>query len=231
VKPPHTIYPYGPPRALADNLWQVEGSLRFPVPRNMTVWRAADGGLVLYSVIAMHEAGMRALETLGKPAYMVIPHKRHHMDAPFYKARYPDLRVLAEVTAPANGVAIDASVKELESLGIRASGIPGTDAEDMALELPIAGGRALCVCELLGNVAPTGALGRAAARLIGPPGGGFGVARVVRFREVVERDRVRAWLKERAGRDDLLMLLVGHGAPILGQAQVAAALARAATQV
>ena len=34
------IFPYGPPVALAANLWQVTGSLALPVPRNMTiVWR------------------------------------------------------------------------------------------------------------------------------------------------------------------------------------------------
>ena len=79
---PHKIYPYSPPQTLTENLWQITGSLKLSIPRNMTVWRAPDGRLVLYSVIAMHEEGMRALEALGNPAYMVIPHKRHHLDAP-----------------------------------------------------------------------------------------------------------------------------------------------------
>jgi hypothetical protein len=223
------IYPYLPPRALADNLWQVQGSLKVPIPRNMTVWRAADGRLVLYSVIAMHDEGMRVLEGLGKPAFMIIPHKRHHMDAPFYKERYPDLRVLAESRQPANGVHIDGSVGELTALGIRAGRIPGTSYEDIAVDFPVPGGRALCVCELLGNVAPAGVLLRIAMRLLGPPGGGFGIARAIRFREVVDRGEVRAWLQEQAARTDLEMLLVGHGPPIVGD--VRAALARAATQI
>ncbi|MDB4979767.1 MAG: hypothetical protein JWM82_519 [Myxococcales bacterium] len=227
---PQKIYPYDPPRALAENLWQVTGSLPFPVPRNMTVWRAPDGRLVLYSVVAMHENGMRALEALGTPAYMVIPHLRHHMDAPFYKARYPAMRVLAVAREPANGVPVDGPVEELDTLGVRGGRIPGTDHEHHPLDHPIAGGRAICVCELLGNVAPQGALQRLAARLIGPPGGGCGLARIVRLREVRDRPRLRAWFAERARRTDLLMLLMGHGMPVLGQAEVAAALARAATQ-
>jgi hypothetical protein len=228
---PHRIYPYRPPQSLTENLWQVTGSLRFSIPRNMTVWRAPDGRLVLYSVVAMHEGGMRALEALGNPAYMVIPHKRHHMDAPFYKARYPAIRTLAASSEPANGVTIDASIDELATLGVHASRIPGTNHEDIALELPVPGGRAMCVCELLGNIAPTSAIGRVAARMIGPPGGGFGISRVVRLREVVDRELVRAWLTERSRRSDLLMLLVGHGAPILGLAEVSASLDRAAQQV
>src|SRR5580693_4387734 len=94
--PPTRIYPYDPPRALAANLWQVKGSLKLAaIPRNMTVYRLPDGRLILYSVIAMHEEGMRALEALGTPAILVMPHDRHQMDAPFYKGRYPNLRVLA----------------------------------------------------------------------------------------------------------------------------------------
>ena len=34
-----TIYPYGPPVALAPTLFQVTGTLRVPVPRNMTIIR------------------------------------------------------------------------------------------------------------------------------------------------------------------------------------------------
>jgi hypothetical protein len=225
----HRIFPHSLPRALSENLWQVEGSLPFPVPRNMTIWRSPDGRLVLYSVVAMNEQGMRALEQLGRPAFMVIPHLRHHMDAPFYKQRYPELRTLAEAPTPANGVPIDGSTKELASLGVVGERLPGTSNEDIVLDLPVSDGRALCICELLSNVSPAGGFGRLVNRLIGPPGGHFGVARIVRFREVVDRARVRAWLTAQAQRSDLRMLLVGHGPPILDD--VAAALARAATHV
>jgi hypothetical protein len=247
------IYPYKPLRALADNLWQVEGSLRLPVPRNMTIWRAPDGRLVLYSVVAMYEQGMRAVEALGTPAFMIIPHRRHRMDAPFYKARYPNIRVLAESAAvleggPA-GLVIEGALAELRELGVRAERIPGTSSEDIAMDLPITGGqkggqiggedrsedrnldapRALCVCELLTNFEPAGALGKLAGRILGPPGGGVGISRVVRFREVVDRDVLRAWLTTKAERDDLRLLLVAHGAPTIGN--VSDALRRAATQI
>ncbi|MEP6653037.1 MAG: hypothetical protein ABJA82_06735 [Myxococcales bacterium] len=225
----YEIFPYQPPQALAENLWQVEGSLKLPVPRNMTIWRAPDDRLVLYSVIAMHEEGMRALERLGKPAIMVIPHRRHHMDAPFYKARYPDLRVLADQKEPVRGVPIDGPVRELEALGIAARQIPGTSYQDIALDLPLREGRALCVCELLGNVPVTSMVGKVIFRLLGPPGGGFGIARVVRMREVTDPALVRTWLAMQARRTDLRMLLMGHGRPILED--VPSALARAVGQL
>lgn len=225
----YEIYPHQPPRTLADNLWQVEGTLRLPIPRNMTIWRAPDGRLVLYSVIAMREEGMRALERLGTPAIMVIPHRRHQMDAPFYKARYPGLRVLADESEAVRGVPVDGPVKELEALGVPARQIPGTSYQDIALDLPLRDGRALCVCELIGNVPPARGMVKLIQRVTGPPGGTFGIARVVRLREVTDPALVRTWLAMQARRTDLRMLLMGHGPPITED--VPAALARAVAQL
>ncbi len=50
--------------------------------------------------------------------------------------------------------------------------------------------------------------------LLGPPGGGFGVNRAVRWREVANRNEVRAWLLGLAERTDIRMILMGHGAPV-----------------
>ena len=98
------------------------GELSVPVPRNMTVFRASNGELVLYSVIAMHDEGMRALESLGKPAVLVIPHRRHQMDAAFFKSRYPDLRVLAPSPSRIRDVKVDGGVDELSRYGAEGQG-------------------------------------------------------------------------------------------------------------
>ena len=221
------IYPYEPPRQLASNLRQVKGSLPMPgIPRNMTIYRLPDGRLVLYSVIAMHEDGLRALEALGTPAILIMPHDRHQMDAPFYRRRYPGMRILAPEPEVARNVPVDAGLGELADLGIRAYTLPGTDHHEVILELPVDGGHALCACELLSDVVPTprGLFGML-FKAMGPPGGGFGVARVVRWREVVSRPAVRAWLQGLADRRDLRCLLVGHGEPVARD--VAAALRHA----
>jgi hypothetical protein len=222
------IFPYGPPVSLAANLWQITGSLAVPVPRNMTIVRNARGELVLYSVVAMHEDGMRALEALGHPALMVIPHRRHQMDAPFYKARYPRLRVLAAEPSRVHGVAVDGGLSELSDSGIRAYVLPGNTQEDAVMEIGLPDGHALCVCESLSNISASGWL-RLLFKVLGPPGGGFGVARAVRLREIRDRAQLRAWLLEQAERTDLRCLLFGHGQPLLRD--IPAALRRAATQV
>jgi len=225
---PHKIYPCKPLQQLAPNLWQAEGSLSIPVPRNMTVYRTAAGELVLYSVVALDEPGMQALEALGTPTAMVVPHRRHHMDLPFYKARYPSLRVFGPHLEVVNGVQVTEPISALDQYGIYATLVPGATYDDVVMELPIGdAGLALCLCELLGNIRLRGVLGFL-LKLIGPPGGGFGLARAVRWREVRDRPRLRAWLEGLAARPELRMVLVGHGAAVTDDVQ--AKLARAASQ-
>jgi hypothetical protein len=228
-----SIFPYGPPVALAANLWQVTGSLAIPVPRNMTIVRGASGGLLLYSVIAMHEDGMRELEALGRPAVMVIPHRRHQMDAPFYKARYPELRVLAAESRQVRGVEVDGGLSELSEqglsdYGVKAYVLPSNIQEDVVMDVRLADGHALCICESLGNVSVSGWL-RLLFRVLGPPGGGFGIARAVRLRELRDVPQLRAWLLEQAERTDLRCLLFGHGQPLTED--ISGALRRAAHQL
>jgi hypothetical protein len=223
----HPIFPHGPLVELARGVWQVKGSLQIPVPRNMTVVQTAERELVLYSVIALEEVGMSALEALGEPRFMVIPHRRHQLDAPFYKARYPALRVVAPVPSRVR-LTVDAGLDVLRGAGIEAFVLPGNDHEDVVMDVPFDDGRALVVCESLGNVKMSGALS-VLLRVLGPPGGGFGVARAVRLREIADRAQLRDWLRAQARRSDLRALLFGHGEPMLGN--VTAALERAATQV
>lgn len=226
---PHPIYPHGDLVSLAPDLWQVRGSLKLPVPRNMTVVRTLGGQLIIYSAIAMHESGMRALEACGEPTWLVIPHRRHQLDAPFYRQRYPRLRVLAPEPARVHGVDVDGGLAELAAHDLRAYVLPGNSHEDVVMDVPAgAERRALCVCETLGNVQMQG-FWSLLLRLLGPPGGGFGIARAVRLREIREVNQLRDWLLEQAQRHDLSALLFGHGSPIIGD--VPAALHRAAAQL
>jgi hypothetical protein len=221
------IFPYSSPVRLAPNLWQVTGSFGMPgVPRNMTVVRSERAELILYSVIAMHEDGMRALEALGRPSVMVVPHRRHQMDAPFFKQRYPELRVLAADPARVTGVAVDGPLSELGRFGIESYVLPGNVQEDTVMDVPIETGRALCVCETLNNIATSGFLS-VLLQVIGPPGGGFGVPRAVRWREIRDRAALRAWLHKQSERTDLRSLLFGHGAAITSD--IPGALRRAAS--
>lgn len=92
---PWTVLLNDPIQRLEDNLLCVHG----PAPqkgglkRTMTVMKRADGRLLIHSAIALDDAGMKTLEALGEPAFLVVPNAFHRLDAHAYKARYPALRV------------------------------------------------------------------------------------------------------------------------------------------
>src|SRR5689334_9806765 len=95
---------HGPLVRLASNLWYVQGTMRMPlgsIKRNMVVVRLDSGELLLHSAVALDNSGLRALESLGQPAYLVVPHGGHRQDARFYLRRYPHLKVLAPAAARA----------------------------------------------------------------------------------------------------------------------------------
>jgi len=225
MKDEHKIFAHGLPQEVAPGLWQVEGSLPFPVKRNMTVHRLADGTLLLYSVVAMNEEGMKALERLGKPAVMVVPLSSHTMDAAFYKRRYPELRVFAapDVAKKLGGaVAVDGGPDALRELGIRHHQVPGLKHTELHLDLDVGDGRALVVCDLLG-LGGRGLL----SRVLGPPKGG-GIARAAKWGLIRDKGEVRDYLRA-LDTTGLRLIASAHSAPVLEDP--AGLLARAASQL
>lgn len=96
------LTPHGPLTALVPGLWQVTG-LGPPLVRNMAIARLRDGGLWLHSVVAVDPPTLAAIEALGPPRVMVVPNPYHRRDAAVWKARFPDLAVLAPAAARIRG--------------------------------------------------------------------------------------------------------------------------------
>ncbi|MDF2693442.1 MAG: hypothetical protein K0S65_1825, partial [Labilithrix sp.] len=63
--------------------------------RSMVVARRRDGDIVVHNAIALDEAGMRELEAIGTPRYMIVPNAGHRLDAPAFKKRFPKMQVFA----------------------------------------------------------------------------------------------------------------------------------------
>lgn len=214
----HTLFPYQPPVRVAPRLWQVQGASTIPgLPRNMTIFQLPHGGLLLHSVVAMDDVGHAALEALGRPEVMVVPHAMHAMDAAYYKNRYPHLRVLtpddAREGVTKRGAAVDGNLEQLEALGVQAHRLHAMKFQDFALEFPLPDGRALLFTDLLGNVPKAGGFRGALLNWMGN-GGRFGVPRIVKFRQVGDKAAARAFLREAATWPDLRVILMSHGAAL-----------------
>jgi hypothetical protein len=89
------LFPHGPIHFVDDGLFVVEGRWkRSPFERRMTIFLLATGEVAVHSAIAMDDAGMAALEEIGRPAWVLVPNTMHFSDASWYGERYPAARVL-----------------------------------------------------------------------------------------------------------------------------------------
>jgi hypothetical protein len=228
------VFPHGDLTALADNLWWVKSAQKgMPLPRNMIVYRLPSGDLVLHSVACLDAARMAALERLGTPRWMIVPNEGHRTDAARWKARYPQLSVLAPSGARKKVeelIAVDATVEEaLPGLGIGVHDQDGAKPpkHEFAYEVDVPGGKALVINDLLGNGPKLTGVKGAIFNLLGT-GGTLGVPRIVRMAFVADKKRVRAFL-ERLAERPWQVITVSHGDPVT--AECAARLREAAAKL
>jgi len=232
---PHKLFPHDDIEQLAPNLWTVRGSLPFPLKRHMVLYRLADGTLLVHSAIAMADEGMAKLDALGRPSVMIVPHIGHRMDAPFYKARYPQLRVLAPAAARAKVeevIKVDATCEDaLPALGIRVHPVPGFKNGELAYEVDLqGGGKALLMSDVVANRDhPPGFGGWFFANVTGGIKGRLGVARIMRMMMMTSKAEARAGLEKLADIPGVTVLSVAHGRPL--RENVSQALREAASQV
>jgi hypothetical protein len=221
------VLPHGPIEELSDNLWRVEGELpHFSMRRVMTVVRLSDGRLVIHSAIALDEAAMTRLEAWGTPAFLLVPHARHRLDAPRYKERYPSLRVLvppAVLDKARAVVAVDGTYADAPSdPALRLEVLDGTGEAEGALIVHSADGASVVLNEVVFDLQPPkSAVGRAALRLVGF-GPGARVTPVVKVGLVKDKALLKAHLERLAATPNLVRLIVSHVRMSEGEAAAAA---------
>jgi hypothetical protein len=89
---------------LEENLWTVDGDIRLPggvFVRKMTLMRLRDGRIAIHSAIMLDDAGMAEVERWGEPAFGIVPNRRHRLDAPALRRRYPAIKIMCPAAARA----------------------------------------------------------------------------------------------------------------------------------
>jgi hypothetical protein len=216
------VLDHGEPEALSDNLWSVTGTVpKMPLRRRMIVARSRDGGLILHSAIAMDEAGMAWLEGLGALQVLVVPNGWHRLDAPRYKARYPQLRVLCPAGSEkrvARVVAVDATYDDGQPFAgddsIALIHLDGVGRSEGVMRVRSADGHTLVFNDAVFNLAHLpGFFGLIYGRLMGSTGGAR-VTPLFRFWAMRQKKHFRAHLERLAQTPDLRRIFVAHGDPI-----------------
>lgn len=219
----HRIFPHGSWRELLPGLWIIRGKINAPLHRNMVVVKLASGDLVIHSAIALDDVGMAALETIGRPAYAIVPNAQHQMDAPFYAARYPALRLVCPAQArleirPAGSIAA-AAEEVLPGLGFRLHAVPGSKAKEYVYEYVLPGGeRVLIINDMIfgPNATPGTFPGLMMNALLVGFRRGYGIARIYRLRMVTDIAALKRFIAELATLPGLKLATISHGDPMIG---------------
>jgi hypothetical protein len=206
---------HGPLERLEDNLWSVEAALpRMPLRRRMTVVRLSSGDLVIHSCIALSEAAMGELEAWGRPAFILVPNRYHRLDAPAYKARYPDAKVLCDASVVAHVgavVSLDGTFEQLPAdAALRSEPMGGTKGGEHVFSVTSGAGRvSLLFNDVLFNHQHVAGFGGVVLRLIGSSGGPR-VTRIARAGLVVDRAALRTHFLALADTPGLVRIVVSH---------------------
>lgn len=227
------VRPHGALEKLADNLWWATGSLPgMSLKRVMTVVKRSDGRLVLHSAIAMDEARMKELEALGEPAFLVVPNRGHRLDAPAYKKRYANIRVVAPRGGRAKieeAVNVDHTYEDFPADdAVRFETLHGVNDEEGAMIVTSPDGATVVLNDVVMNMdRKRDPLGFFFTTVMGSAPGPR-VSRLVRLLYVKDQKALRADLERLADTPDLTRFIVAHEKVAHGP-DARAALRKAAT--
>jgi len=200
---------------LGENLWRVQGSLEgMALKRVMTIARQQDEKLVIHSGIALEEAAMKRIDDWGEVGTIIVPNGYHRLDAPAFKQRYPEARVIcprgarkkvAEVV-PVDGVYEDFvgdDTVRLQTLG-------GVKEAEGVMVVTSADGATLVFNDVLFNMPHGKGLAGFIFRYLTQSTGGPRVSRVVRWFVMRDRALLRHSFERLADTPDLKRIIVSH---------------------
>jgi hypothetical protein len=213
-----TVLPHGPLREIDYSLLTVVGQIPMPIgnfPRRMTVVGLSRKRTAIFSPIPLVEAEMERIETLGDPAFLIVPGGFHRLDIRPYKARYPKARVVAPSGARervSEAVSVDLVLDRLEDADTSFITVAGTGDRDGALVVRRPGGVSLVVNDIIAHVArPQGPGAWLMSRLFGFGARRPAIPRPIRSKLIADRQALAAQLDKWAGIPGLKRIVPSHG--------------------
>lgn len=229
-----SVLDHGPIVRLTERLWWVQGALPgMSLKRVMSVARLQSGGLAIHGAIALREPERAQLEAWGKPELLIVPSGIHRLDAPRYKQRYPELRVLAPSGSRdkvAEVVPVDGTYQDFIPDGVlELRNLPGVGEREGLMLVRSDDGLSLVFNDVVMNMdSKRDLLGYLFTTLLGSAPGPR-VSRLSKLLLVKDRAALRAELLRLAALPDLARLIVAHEKVTTGRAEARAALERAAS--
>lgn len=212
-----TVLPHGKLTKVDEDVLTVTGTLEMPLgdyPRRMTVVRLRDGGLVIYSAIALDDREMHALESFGTPAFLIVPGDIHRLDAKVWKDRYPHLIVVAPPGSRAKVekvVQVDTTDVDFGDPNVRFVAVPGTDGHEAALLIERPTGATLVVNDLIWNLDHRPGFGGWLMKIAGFTGTTPHIPPIAGLKLIKDKPALRAQLEAWSRVEGLDRIIVSHG--------------------
>ncbi len=198
-----------------SNLWHIEGAIpRMALRRRMTIVKRADGGLVVHAPMACDDATMEQIEALGPVAYILIPNGLHRLDAPNFRKRYPDAKLLCPIGSKKRieeVVAVDGTYEDFpadDSVTIQY--LDGMNRLEGVLFVTSGAETSIVFNDCLFNMPHGKGFGGFVIRLMGSSGGPK-VTRIMRMMAIKDKKALRTQLESLADTTGLCRLIPGHG--------------------
>jgi hypothetical protein len=209
------VLPHGPIERLAENLWWVQGALpNMSLKRTMTIARLGNGRLVIHNGIALAESAMAEIERWGTPAFLIVPNGIHRLDAPAYKQRYPQLRVLCPYGArdkvadvmPPEGTFEDFPLDDT----VRLETLPALGSAEGTMIVRSSDGQSVVLTDAMFNMdRKRDPLGFVITTLLGSAPGPR-VSRLAKWALIKDQVRLRADFERYSQLPDLVRVIVAH---------------------
>lgn len=227
------VRPHGKLEKLADNLWWTWGSVPgMSLKRSMVVAKRSDGGVVIHSAIALDDEGMKELEAIGEPRYLIVPNAGHRLDAAAFKKRYPKLQVFAPRgarEAVAKMVDVDGIYEDFPAdEDVRFEMLHGVGDAEGAMIVRSTDGITVVLNDAVFNMdRKTGPFGFLFTTILGSAPGPR-ISRLAKLLLVKDKKALREDLERFAENPELVRLVVAHEKVASGP-DAASALRKAAT--
>ncbi len=215
---PWKVLSHGPIETLSPRLRLVEGALPgMPLKRNMSAIKLDDGSLLIHSAIALDPSTQKELEAWGMPKILIVPNPWHRLDAPAYKARYPELKIYCPEGAAkrvGKAVPIDGFYDALPSLSpLTVRYLEGVRNREGYLELHDDAGTTLIFNDVVFNQAHLPGRFGFVYKMIGSSGGPR-VTPLLKLALVKDQRALRAQLERLAETPSLRRVIMAHGARV-----------------
>lgn len=141
-KRPWTVLPHSTLQKIDDNLWAVVNDVPGPrfvrIPRRMCIIKRTDGSLLFFHAIPLDDATLAEVRAWGKPAYLVVGHDQHMIDAEAFREKlglklFGPKECIAKIQARGTTAGVLEDIPSDSSMDIVS--VPGTKHGETALIL------------------------------------------------------------------------------------------------